>query len=107
MADWPGNGASRDRRTSDSHLTYRGPVPISSTTRPVPPDRDLLPGSARDPVILRNQATSKSENAGALGEHLHYDHIRPWSLNGADTVNNIQLLCGPCNRTKAARFENN
>ena len=39
------------------------------------------------------------------GEHLHYDHAWPWSLNGADTVDNIQLLCGPCNREKAARFE--
>jgi HNH endonuclease len=36
------------------------------------------------------------------GEHLHFDHIIPFSLNGADTVNNIQLLCGPCNRAKAA-----
>src|SRR6185437_15613303 len=37
MEDWPGIGASRDRQELDSHLAYRGPVPIPSTTRPVRP----------------------------------------------------------------------
>lgn len=33
MTYWPGIGASRYRQELDSHLAYRGPVPISSTTR--------------------------------------------------------------------------
>jgi HNH endonuclease len=33
---------------------------------------------------------------------LHYDHVIPWSKGGANTVANIQLLCGPCNRRKGA-----
>jgi hypothetical protein len=36
------------------------------------------------------------------GQDLHYDHVIPWSKGGANTVNNIQLLCGPCNRAKGA-----
>jgi 5-methylcytosine-specific restriction endonuclease McrA len=35
-------------------------------------------------------------------ENLHYDHVIPWSKGGANTVANIQLLCGPCNWRKGA-----
>lgn len=33
---------------------------------------------------------------------LHFDHVIAWSKGGANTVANIQLLCGPCNRRKGA-----
>jgi HNH endonuclease len=35
-------------------------------------------------------------------QDLHFDHVIPWSKGGANTVSNIQLLCGPCNRSKGA-----
>ena len=33
---------------------------------------------------------------------LHCDQVIPWSQGGLDTVQNLQLLCGPCNRVKGA-----
>ena len=33
---------------------------------------------------------------------LQYDHVIPFSLGGATTVENLQLLCADCNRGKGA-----
>lgn len=33
---------------------------------------------------------------------LQYDHVIPLALGGADTVENLQILCAPCNREKGA-----
>jgi 5-methylcytosine-specific restriction endonuclease McrA len=35
-------------------------------------------------------------------KELHFDHVTPWSKGGANTADNIQLLCGTCNRRKGA-----
>ena len=36
------------------------------------------------------------------GFDLQYDHVIPFSLGGATTVENLQLLCADCNRSKGA-----
>lgn len=58
----------------------------------------------RDGGQCRNCGITDSDAVLRDGEHLHFDHIIPFSRNGADTVDNIQLLCGQCNREKAYRF---
>jgi hypothetical protein len=44
------------------------------------------------------------ESVARYGVHLHFDHIVPFSRNGADTVNNIQLRCEQSNLSKGNRY---
>lgn len=37
------------------------------------------------------------------GAHLHVDHIRPVSLGGRSTMDNLQTLCSACNIGKGAK----
>lgn len=41
---------------------------------------------------------------GYAGPYIEYDHILPRSKGGKNTVDNIQLLCGQCNRKKGNRI---
>ena len=58
-----------------------------------------IPQDVRIKVAKRDGAKCRQCSST---ENLHYDHVIPWSKGDANTVNNIQLLCGPCNRRKGA-----
>lgn len=38
-------------------------------------------------------------------ERLELDHIQPWSLGGQDTVDNLRVLCKPCNVRRGNRAD--
>lgn len=57
----------------------------------------LIPQAVKIAVAARDGAMCRQ--CGSTDD-LHFDHVIPWSKGGANTVNNIQLLCGPCNRRK-------
>jgi hypothetical protein len=68
------------------------PPPFVERTRAIPQDVKIEV-AARDGGRCRQCGSNKE---------LHFDHVIPWSKGGANTADNIQLLCGTCNRRKGA-----
>lgn len=60
-----------------------------------------IPQDVRNAVWQRDQG--KCVQCGATS-YLEYDHIIPFSRGGANTVNNVQLLCRRCNLEKRDRI---
>jgi hypothetical protein len=57
-----------------------------------------IPQAVRQEVFLRDGG--RCVQCGA-DYPIHYDHILPFSRGGSNTVENIQILCGPCNLRKS------
>jgi hypothetical protein len=76
-------------------------LPANPPARGAPGERNsrVIPQDVKIAVSVRDQG--KCVQCGST-EDLHFDHKVPWSRGGTNTVNNIQLLCGPCNRRKGA-----
>jgi hypothetical protein len=70
------------------------PDPVGERHPRIIPQDVKIAVSARDGGRCRKCGSS---------EKLHFDHVIPVSRGGANTVANIQLLCGACNRAKGAR----
>jgi HNH endonuclease len=76
-------------------------IPVTPPARGAPGERNsrVIPQDVKIAVSVRDQG--KCVQCGSTDD-LHFDHKVPWSRGGTNTVNNIQLLCGPCNRRKGA-----
>lgn len=59
--------------------------------------RAAIPTLVMARVYARDDFTC--QECGAT-EDLTLDHIKPWSLGGPDTVDNLRVLCRPCNSRK-------
>ena len=69
--------------------------------------RQARPRSQRQPISRDVRRAVFERDGGRCTEcgsnfDLQYDHMIPVALGGATTVDNLQLLCGPCNRLKGA-----
>ncbi len=76
-------------------------IPVAPTPRGAPGERNsrVIPQNVKIAVSVRDQG--KCVQCGSTDD-LHFDHKVAWSRGGTNTVNNIQLLCGTCNRRKGA-----
>jgi HNH endonuclease len=63
--------------------------------------REPIPREVRRAVFERDGG--KCAQCGSNFD-LQYDHVLPVALGGATTVENLQLLCGNCNREKGANL---
>jgi 5-methylcytosine-specific restriction endonuclease McrA len=63
------------------------------------PHREPLPRAVRLAVWRRDRGRCRECGDGF---DLQYDHVIPLALGGASSVDNLQLLCGDCNRAKGA-----
>ena len=64
------------------------------------PRREPIPRAVRLAVFERDGG--RCVECGSAFE-IQYDHVIPLALGGAATVENLQILCAPCNRANAAR----
>jgi hypothetical protein len=70
-------------------------------------DPDMTPRREPIPRDVRRAVWERDGGACvACGEafELQFDHVIPVALGGAGTVDNLQVLCGPCNRAKGAEI---
>ncbi len=66
---------------------------------------DQEPAQRREPIPREVKRAVFERDGGRCVEcdasfDLQYDHVIPVSMGGATTVQNLQLLCAPCNQSK-------
>jgi hypothetical protein len=76
-----------------------GPLPLSSEAPIGERNSRNIPQDVK--IAVSHRDGGRCRQCGSTDD-LHFDHVIPWSKGGANTVNNIQLLCGSCNRRKGA-----
>lgn len=61
--------------------------------------RRAIPDDVKQYIWTRDQG--RCQGCGSSAE-LQYDHIIPLAMGGSSNTENLQILCGPCNRSKSA-----
>jgi 5-methylcytosine-specific restriction endonuclease McrA len=82
----------RQRRLERAHAALHQEHPSNHRREPLPRELRLA-------VWRRDRGRCRECGDGF---DLQYDHVIPLALGGATSVDNLQLLCGDCNRAKGA-----
>ena len=61
--------------------------------------RDIIPDDIKQLVWMRDGG--QCVRCGSQAE-LQFDHVIPVAMGGSSNPENLQILCGPCNRRKSA-----
>jgi len=85
----------RERRSEQKLRTAHSLMRAEESGRP---QRVPIPSDLRRAVFERDGG--RCVECGSNFD-LQYDHILPHSLGGATSLENLQLLCAPCNREKS------
>jgi 5-methylcytosine-specific restriction endonuclease McrA len=88
---------SKDQRNRQRINRARTMIAMQET--PSPSIRGAIPDGVKQFVWARDGA--RCRRCGSNIE-LQFDHIIPVAYGGASTPENLQILCGPCNRGKGA-----
>jgi 5-methylcytosine-specific restriction endonuclease McrA len=70
---------------------------VAMGTQPRPTLRGTIPDDVKQ--LIWGRDGGRCRHCGNTSE-LQYDHIIPVVMGGASTPENLQILCGPCNRRK-------
>jgi hypothetical protein len=98
----------------DTHRSCRifGHVcPVFLVAEPLTETKELrnisrhIPRPIQFRVLKRENQVCRSCGKPVADNDIHFDHIIPWSKGGPTEENNIQLLCGTCNRKKSDKFK--
>lgn len=65
------------------------------------PSRRPIPDAVKRAVWVRDQGRCIA--CGCTND-LQFDHVIPYSKGGGDSEQNLQIMCGKCNRAKSARI---
>ncbi len=88
------------QRQSERELEHAHAV-LAASTSPAKRKREPIPKDVRLAVWARDEG--RCVECGSDFD-IQYDHIIPFSMGGASTVENLQLLCARCNQTKGGRL---
>lgn len=104
---WENDGLSADqvhallvtRQQRQHQRIDRAQATVNFGGQPRQASRGAIPDDLKQLVWVRDGGSCR--NCGGTVE-LQYDHIIPVSMGGATSAENLQILCGPCNRRKGA-----
>jgi 5-methylcytosine-specific restriction endonuclease McrA len=87
------------RQQREQQRINRAQAMVAIGSVPQPSVRGVIPDDVKQLVWQRDGG--RCRHCGSQSE-LQFDHIIPVSMGGASTPDNLQILCGPCNRRKGA-----